>query len=70
MEEQEKYDEAVKAWLKMVDLGYTGFQLFHQIANAYYHSGKMEQAEIWYQNTAGIDPSNQNVQLRLFELAL
>ncbi|MFQ5444596.1 MAG: tetratricopeptide repeat protein, partial [Nitrospinales bacterium] len=70
MEKQGKYDEAVKAWLKIVDQGYTGFQLFHQIANAYYHSVQRDQAEVWYQNTGGIDPSNENIQFRLFELAM
>lgn len=70
LEKQGKYDEAVEAWLKVVALGFTGAQLFHQIANAYYHSEKFDQAETWYQNTAGVDTSNKNVQLRLFELAL
>jgi tetratricopeptide (TPR) repeat protein len=70
LEKQSKYDEAVKVWLKVVDRGYTGLQLFHQIANAYYHSGKMDQAKTWYQNASGVDPSNANVQFRLFELAL
>jgi tetratricopeptide (TPR) repeat protein len=70
LEKQEKYDEAIEAWLKVMERGYAGFQLFHQIANAYYHSEKFDQAEIWFQNTAGIDPSAKNVQLKLFELAL
>ncbi len=70
LEKQSKYDEAVIVWLKLVDRGYSGMQLFHQIANAYYHSGNLELAEIWYQNASGVDPSNANVQFRLFELAL
>ena len=70
LEKQGKYDEAVKAWLKIVDQGYTKFRLFHQIANAYYKSGQRDQAEVWYQNTRGIDPSNENIQFRLFELAM
>jgi tetratricopeptide (TPR) repeat protein len=69
-EKQGKYNEAIKAWLKIVDLGVTGLHLFHQIANAYYHSGQRDQAELWYQNASGLDPSNQNIQFRLFELAL
>jgi len=70
LKKQGKYNEAVKAWLKTVDQGYTGFQLFHQIANAYYHSGQIGKAQTWYQNTAGIDPSNDLIQFRLFELAI
>ncbi|MCH7622483.1 MAG: tetratricopeptide repeat protein [Nitrospinae bacterium] len=70
LEKQGEYNEAVKAWLKTVDKGYTGFQLFHQIANAYYHSGQIGKAQTWYHNAAGIDPSNDLIQFRLFELAM
>ncbi len=70
LEKQGKYNEAVKTWLKIVDRGYTGFQLFHQIANVYYHSGQTEKAQIWYQNAAGMDSSNGSIQFRVFELAI
>ncbi|GJL79247.1 MAG: hypothetical protein NPINA01_22360 [Nitrospinaceae bacterium] len=70
LEKQGKYDEAVKAWLKIVDQGFTGFQLFHQIASAYYHSGQTSEAEVWYQNAARMDSSGENLHFRLFELAL
>lgn len=69
-EKQGKYNEAIRVWLKIVDQGYTGFQLFHQIANAYYHSGQMGKAQIWYQNASGINPVNNFIQSRLFELAM
>ncbi len=70
LEKQGKYDEAITAWLKLVDRGSTGFELFHQIANAYYHSGQIENARIWYENAEGMDPSNNLIQSRLFELAI
>lgn len=70
LEKQGKYNEAVISWLKIVDRGFTGFQLFHQIANAYFHSGQTRKAQIWYQNAEGMNASNGSIQFRLFEHAL
>ena len=60
-----KYEEAVKKYEQIIASGETSYELYFNIANAYYKSNKLGKAIYYYELAHKLNPADENVKHNL-----
>ncbi len=59
--QSQKYDSAVTAYHKVLDLGYIGTSVYYNIGDAYYREGKLGYAILYYEKALKLSPGDNDV---------
>lgn len=60
-----KYEEAVSIYEQIIESGYHSAELYYNLGNAYYRSGKIPSAILNYERAALLDPGNEDILFNL-----
>ncbi len=63
--QNEQYEAAVKEYLKIRDLGYESWELYYNIGNAYYKTGDVARAILFYERARKLNPKNEDLEFNL-----
>lgn len=63
--QQEKFAEARKAYESLVRNGYVGGELFYNLGNAYYRSGDVARAVLYYERALRLMPNDDDLRHNL-----
>lgn len=61
----ERYQEAIQAYLKVDSMGYVSSGLYYNLGNAYFKTGKLGKAILYYSLSLKLDANNQDAQHNL-----
>ena len=56
-----KYEQAIDAYQKVINLGYESTPLFYNLGNSYYREGKIGFAILYYEKALKLSPGNSDV---------
>jgi tetratricopeptide (TPR) repeat protein len=62
-----RYDNAIEAYEKVTDKGYTSAELYYNLGNAYFKLNDVAASILYYEKAKRLDPRNEDI---LFNLAL
>ncbi len=65
MYQNKEYDKAVKLYEEIVTEGYEGVSLYYNLGNAYYRSGKIGYAILFYEKALKLSPGDEDIQQNL-----
>lgn len=60
--QQENYSEAIQLYQSIINEGNEGSILFYNLGNAYYKSGDLARALLWYERALRLDPNNDDIK--------
>ncbi len=60
--QNQKYNDAVSLYLKVVNAGNEGSVLFYNLGNAYYKSNHNAEAVLWYERALRLEPRNEDIK--------
>jgi len=60
-----QFEEAIKIYKAIVEDGYEGTSLFYNLGNAYYRTGKIGYAILYYEKALKLSPDDEDVQHNL-----
>lgn len=63
--QEEKYNEAIVLYQKVVSQGFESADLYFNLANAFYKSNNMAEAIYYYEKALMLDPTNTDVNVNL-----
>ncbi len=59
--QQKHYDKAVETYEKLVQSGYEGTSLYYNLGNAYYRTGKVGYAILYYEKALKLSPGDDDI---------
>lgn len=62
---QGQFEEAIKIYNSIIDEGYEGTSLFYNLGNAYYRTGKIGYAILYYEKALKLSPDDEDVKHNL-----
>ena len=62
---QKQYDKAIESYRQLVSSGYEGTSLFYNLGNAYYRSGKIGYAILYYEKALRLSPGDEDIKHNL-----
>ncbi|MFW5645151.1 MAG: tetratricopeptide repeat protein [Bacteroidota bacterium] len=63
--QEEKYEEAIDTYLKIIQEEYESAALYYNLGNAYFHSNKLGKARLFYERAHLLEPSDEDVKANL-----
>lgn len=60
-----QYDQAIKTYETIVDLGYTSALVYFNLGNAYYKNGNIPKAILYYERAQLIDPNDKDIAFNI-----
>jgi tetratricopeptide (TPR) repeat protein len=63
--DSKKYKEAIESYEKLVEEGYTSYQLYFNLGNAYYRNNDLGKAIYYYELARKIEPNDEDVRINL-----
>ncbi|MBI4720153.1 MAG: tetratricopeptide repeat protein [Chitinivibrionia bacterium] len=63
--ERGEYEDAIKAYRALLDAGVSNADLFYNIANAYFKSGDLGRAVLWYERSLRRSPRDDDARANL-----
>jgi tetratricopeptide (TPR) repeat protein len=63
--QQKQYDKAVELYEQIVSSGYEGVSLYYNLGNAYYRSGNLGYAILYYEKALRLSPGDYDIQHNL-----
>ncbi|MCL2132255.1 MAG: tetratricopeptide repeat protein [Lentimicrobiaceae bacterium] len=62
---QKDYENAVDSYRQLTDKGYQDAVLYYNLGNAYFKSGQIGYAVLWYERALRLSPDNKDIQYNL-----
>jgi tetratricopeptide (TPR) repeat protein len=63
--QQEKYEEAIEAYLKVDEMGYESPALYYNTGNAYFRSNQLGKSRLFFERALLLDPSDEDIKANL-----
>jgi tetratricopeptide (TPR) repeat protein len=63
--DEKKYGQAIEAYEKLVNEGYTSYELYYNLGNAYYRNQQLGRAIYNYELARKLEPNDEDVRLNL-----
>lgn len=63
--DSKKYKEAISNYEQLVKEGYTSYQLYYNLGNAYYRNNEIGRAIYYYELARKIEPNDEDVRINL-----
>lgn len=63
--QEEKYNEAIETYLKVINQGYESVEVYFNLANAYYKTNFTAEAIYFYEKALALDPAKIDVKVNL-----
>jgi tetratricopeptide (TPR) repeat protein len=63
--QQEKFQEAIKKYLEIVDNHFESWQLYYNLGNTYYRTGQFGKAILYYERAFKKNPKNEDIIFNL-----
>jgi len=62
---QKQFDKAIESYRQLINSGYEGTSLFYNLGNAYYRSGKIGFAILYYEKALRLSPGDEDIKHNL-----
>jgi len=62
---QKQFDKAIESYRQLINSGYEGTSLFYNLGNAYYRSGKIGYAILYYEKALRLSPGDEDIKHNL-----
>lgn len=62
---QQEYSASIDLYQQIIDTGYTSFELYYNLGNAYYKNGNYSKAILYLEKAKILEPSNEEVNFNL-----
>jgi tetratricopeptide (TPR) repeat protein len=63
--DEKKYGQAIEAYEKLLDEGYTSYELYYNLGNAYYRNQQLGRAIYNYELARKLEPNDDDVRINL-----
>ncbi|WP_317900172.1 tetratricopeptide repeat protein [Aurantibacillus circumpalustris] len=63
--DSKRYKEAIESYEKLIQEGYTSYQLYFNLGNSYYRNNELGKAIYYYELARKIEPNDEDVRLNL-----
>ncbi|MCX7798043.1 MAG: tetratricopeptide repeat protein [Melioribacter sp.] len=63
--QEQKYEEAIKTYQKILSQGYESSALYYNLGNAYFKSGKLGYAILFYEKALKLSPGDEDISYNL-----
>jgi|SRR5690554_4421355 tetratricopeptide (TPR) repeat protein len=62
---QKEYDKAIEVYTDLINSGYEGSSLYYNLGNAYYRTGKLGYAILYYEKALKLSPGDEDIKHNL-----